>query len=261
MKINVNELQKLIKESIYKHINEGITSKVDNFDKIAQMINLTDPDKFYYVQIIKRWKDNKDKGMVKDVGDTYHAGGEYGNVASGTAFKIRSGNELQSIKQQIIDYCDKNNARAYITSNPRSQSAINSYMPTYLNGLKRHNHGQLPTYAKHADDILSAQSKEEPMWTDRPRFFFDIDTKDQRIWRTTKALLKHHNVPIENEYTTPSGGLHIVIADRFSIPNIKEVIDDLRVFDGYKDMGRLQTVHANFDGKLILYSNVDTAGY
>ena len=77
----------------------------------------------------------------------------------------------------------------------------------------------------------------------------------------TKAILKHYNITIENEYTTPSGGLHVVIPNRFAIQNLRKVIEELRVFDGFKDMGKHQTVHANFDGKLILYSNVDTAGY
>jgi len=262
VKITNSELKNIIKECIEEVMNEGVTNTVDNFNVISNLINLTDPnDQFFYVQIIKRWKDNKDKGMVKNVGDTYHAGAEYGNVANGTAFKVHNAQELLNLKQKIVAYCDTNNARAYICCNPRSQSAIDNFKPTYLSGLKRHNHGQLPKYANYADDILSAQAKDGPQWTDRPRFFFDIDTKNRNIWATTKAILKQHNVPIEMEYETPSGGLHIVVANRFAISNLQNVITQLRVFDGYKDMGKNQTVHANMDGKLILYSNVDTAGY
>ncbi len=261
MKINENELRKLIKESIEKVLSEAVTNKVDNFDMISNMLNLTDPDQFYFIQIIKRWKDNGDKGMVKNVGDTYHQGGDYGNLKSGTAFKVRTAQELQSLKQQIVSYCDKNNARAYITSNPRSQSAIDGFKQTYLDRLKRKNHGVLPKYANYVEEILAAQAKEDASWTDRPRFFLDIDTKDKRIWSITKAILKDNNITIESEYTTPSGGLHIVIPNRFAIRNLREVIEQLRVFDGFKYMDKHQTVHANFDGKLILYANVDTAGY
>ena len=32
-------------------------------------------------------------------------------------------------------------------------------------------------------------------------------------------------------------------------------------FDNYRNKGRLATVHPNEDGKIILYSNVDTKGY
>lgn len=262
IKIQHSELKSLIRECIEEIIDEGVTKTVDNFSQIANLINLTDPsDQFFYVQIIKRWKDNKDKGMVKDVGNKYHAGAEYGNVGEGTAFKVHTPQELLSLKQKIIAYCDANNARAYICCNPRSQSAIDTFKPQYLSRLRKFNHGVLPQYANYADDILSAQAKEDPSWTDRPRFFFDIDTKNKNVWATTKAILKQHNVPIEMEYETPSGGLHIVVADRFSIPNLQQVINQLRVFDNYRNMGRQQTVHANIDGKLILYSNVDTAGY
>lgn len=261
MKINEIQLRNLIKESIEKVLSEAVTNKVDNFDSISNMLNLTDPDQFYFVQIIKRWKDNSDKGMTKNMGDTYHAGGDYGNFKNGTAFKVRTAQELQSLKQQIVSYCDKNNARAYITSNPRSQSAIDGFKQTYLDRIKRHNKGVLPKYADYAEEMLAGQVKEDPSWTDRPRFFLDIDTTDKRIWNITKAILKHYNITVENEYTTPSGGLHVVIPNRFAIQNLRKVIEELRVFDGFKDMGRHQTVHANFDGKLILYSNVDTAGY
>ena len=48
MKINENELRKLIKESIEKVLSEAVTNKVDNFDSISSMLNLTDPDQFYW---------------------------------------------------------------------------------------------------------------------------------------------------------------------------------------------------------------------
>lgn len=256
----------IITEAQYKIIKEAQLNEsrklVDNFDKIANLINLTDPDKFFFIQIIKRWKDNKDKGMVKKTDGTYHAGGEMGNFANGTAFKVHNAQELQSLKSQITAYCDSNNARAYITCNPRSENAINTYLPTYLQNQAKKNHGQVPFWdQKYGFEHLAGQTKEGPQWTDRPRFFLDIDTTDKRVWSTTKAILAQHNIPIEDEYTTPSGGLHVVIANRFSISNLDEVIDELRVFDGYKKLDRAQKVHANMDGKLILYSNVDTAGY
>ena len=97
MKINEIQLRNLIKESIEKILSEAVTNKVDNFDTISNMLNLTDPDQFYFVQIIKRWKDNSDKGMTKNMGDTYHAGGDYGNFKNGTAFKVRTPQELQSL--------------------------------------------------------------------------------------------------------------------------------------------------------------------
>ena len=48
MKINEIQLRNLIKESIEKVLSEAITNKVDNFDSISNMLNLTDPDQFYF---------------------------------------------------------------------------------------------------------------------------------------------------------------------------------------------------------------------
>ena len=256
----------IITEKQYQLIQESLLKEtkttVDNFDMIGKMINLSDPDKFYFVQILKRWKDNKDKGMVKKTDGTYHGGAEMGNFANGTAFKVHNAQELAQLKPQIIAYCDANNARAYITSNPRSESAINQFLPQHLARAAKYNHGVVPDYEKkYGFEHLAGQPKDGPLWTDRPRFFLDVDSTNKNIWNTTKAILQQHGIPIEAEYTTPSGGLHIVIADKFSIQNLDNVIQELRVFDQYKNMGKLQTVHANFDGKLILYSNVDTSGY
>lgn len=246
----------IITEEQLKHIvkseellEEGKKVCVDNFNMISKFINLTDPDKFFFVQIIKRWKDNKDKGMQKT--GNYHAGGEFLNY-----FKVHSGQELLNLKQQIIQICHKNNARAYISCNPRSQAAIDAFKPTFIQ--KRHNE---PYAINHAEEILAGQAKDGPQWTDRPRFFLDIDTTNKKVWGETKKILAANSIPIEAEYTTPSGGLHVIIQDKFSVTNLSKVINDLRVFDGYKNLGRTQTVHANFDGKLILYSNVDTLGY
>ena len=82
-------------------------NKVDNFDLISNLINLTDPDQFFFVQIVKRWKDNKDKQgadawrQQRRQADTYHKGGDFGNFASGTAFKVHNAQELLQLKPQI----------------------------------------------------------------------------------------------------------------------------------------------------------------
>lgn len=307
---------------------------VDNFDLVGNLINLTDPDQFYFVQIVKRWKDNKDKSGAQQWrqngrnANTYHHGGEFGNFASGTAFKVHSKQELDSLKQQIIAYCDANNARAYITCNPRSESAINSHL-TNLN--KKFGANLNPWDKKYGFEHMAGQAKAyDPVkWPDRVRFFLDIDTKknawyipltktqklhlkkvtdkngkevyyvDDRnypklqncvvvieskgsqiflpkypnqeaeiqslgginVWEETKNILQQYGVPIETEYETPSGGLHIVIADVSQIQNFKGLERALMVFDDDLPAGLTQLVHANMDGKLILYSNVDTAGY
>lgn len=297
---------------------------VDNFDAIGNLINLTDSDKFFFVQIIKRYKDNKDKaGYDKRKEDNYHAGGSYGVLIKGTAFKVHNKQELMALKPKITAYCDANNARAYITSNPRSESTLNNYLPTYLKKQARRNGGIVPDYDKnYGFEHIAGQCKDyDPInFPDYVRFFLDVDTlanayyipksKQMRVdsnsgrvndpnvpqlraceatfnpsgsllllpkypnqeqfikqygglnvWDETRNILKNNNIPIEMEYKTPSKGLHIVIADVRNVSSMANLKKDLSIFDDGKDMGRVQLVHANMDGKLILYSNVDTAGY
>lgn len=330
--ITESQLEKLLVES--EVITEAV-NKVDNFDLIGNLINLTDQDKFFFVQIVKRWKDNKDKKGADAwrqqgrAAGTYHRGGDFGNFAGGTAFKVHSKQELDSLKPQIVAYCDKNNARAYITSNPRSESAINTFLPQYLKRQANKNGGIVPDYEqKYGFEHLAGQAKvyDPVKFPDRVRLMFDIDTEkntwyvpstakqkihckrgksgalyvddtnypqlancesrilDQshaqvflpkyanqeqalkalggvNVWEDVKAILAANNIPIETEYETPSHGLHIIIQDISKASNFRKVEVELRKYDDGRDVKQFQLVHANFDGKLILYSNVDTSGY
>lgn len=327
--ITESQLSQILKEN--ELLLEAKT-KVDNFDMIGDLINLTDPDKFYFVQIAKRWKDNKDKNGAdtwrqngRQAG-TYHMGSEHGNFASGTAFKVHNKQELLALKPQIVSYCEQNNARAYITCNPRSEKAINAH----LDNLKQKFGSNLHSWdQKYGFEHMAGQAKEydAQKWPDRVRFILDIDIEQNawylpgkklhckkalgkdgkdhlwvddtaypklhnceasilpqshaqllfpkypnqeaeisalgglNVWDETKRILAQNNVPIEKEYGTPSKGLHIVVADISKIQNLKKFEQDLRVFDDGRNVGRFQLVHINMDGKLILYSNVDTSGY
>lgn len=330
--ITESQFRQILSEN--KLLTESV-NKVDNFDLVGNLINLNDADKFFFVQIVKRWKDNKDKSgadawrqMARQDG-TYHRGGDFGNFASNTAFKVRSKQELDSLKSQIVAYCNKNNARAYITSNPRSESAINAFLPKHLARAAKHNNGVVPDYEKkYGFEHLAGQAKvyDPVKFPDRVRLMLDIDTEkntwyipstalqkihckrgkdgtlyvDDRgypqlancesrildqshaqvflpkypnqeqaikalggvnVWEDTKAVLSANNIPIETEYETPSHGLHIIIQDISKAQNFRAVEAELRKYDDGKDVKQFQLVHANFDGKLILYSNVDTSGY
>jgi len=80
------------------------------------------------------------------------------------------------------------------------------------------------------------------------------------VWTETRNIFNKNNVPMDGEYETSSGGLHIIGRD-CSIPEFKQLEKDLMIFDRNTFMGRLATVHLNIDGKLILYANVKTKGY
>lgn len=240
---------------------------VDNFDMMKNYMEFNSPDDVYFVQIIKRWKDNKDKPDAdawKQQGKasgTYHSGAEYLNY-----WLIHSASDLDLIKNEILKVCSYNNARAYISINSRSQKQVAQYMPKFL---ARHNPSD-PQY-KHAEAILYGQAKSGPAWrNERFRVLLDIDTtrdskavingKQVNIWDETRRRLNASGIKIAAEYETPSGGLHLILNNKNN-RNLPEFYKGLKDFDGGKALGKLATVHPSEDIKMILYSNVDTAGY
>ena len=241
---------------------------VDNFDLVDNYMEFNNPDDVYFVQIIKRWKDNKDKpgadawkAQGKAQG-TYHSGAEYLNY-----YLIHSQAELDALKPDIIKACTYNNARAYISINSRSQNQVNQYIGKF----KRRFAPNDPRYM-HAEAILYGMAKTGPAWKDeRFKVLLDIDTtRDSKVkmpngqtvnvWDETRKRLKDLNIKVAAEYETPSGGLHLILNNKNN-RNLKPFYSGLKDFDGGRDLDRLATVHPSEDIKMVLYSNVDTEGY
>lgn len=260
-----------ITESELKEDNVCYQDKrvVDNFELLKGYMEFNNPDDVYFVQIIKRWKDNKDKpdadawraaGRKKG---SYHSGGEFLNY-----YLIHSNSELDSLKSEIIKACSYNNARAYISINSRSQNAVNAYMSKFKSRFTDPNDPRV----KNAEAILYGQAKSGPAWkNERFKVLLDIDTtrdatakmpdgKVVNVWNETKKRLKDFNIKVAAEYETPSGGLHLILNNKNN-RNCRSFYKGLKDFDGGRDLDRLATVHPSEDIKMVLYSNVDTAGY
>lgn len=231
---------------------------IDNFDKIAALMEFNSDDDFYYVQIIKRYKDNPNDDRSQG---NYHGGAWY----PFKGIRVRSAKELLALKPQIIQQCDTNNARAYITVNTRSMKDTDSQIIK----VRRKYHKSDPRHI-YADDIVAAQPKHGDNWKGvRKRFFIDIDptpeyTSDsqklQWLFAEVKKIINMCGMTIIDEYFTPSGGLHLILPDK-EHENIEYLEHMLQKFDNWVDKGRLSMVHPNYDGKIILYSNVETKGY
>lgn len=85
---------------------------IDNFDLIADIIRerpMTE-DEFFFLQVIKRKKDNPDIGMSHSI--TIHN------------WYIANADELLEKKDAIIKQCIDNNARAYFRMNKRSYKKV-----------------------------------------------------------------------------------------------------------------------------------------
>jgi hypothetical protein len=82
---------------------------MNNYETIIPLLDFTDPDKFYFIQIYKRRKDNPE--MKKDM-----------SVLAN--YSVSSKDEMDKYFPQIQKICDDNNARAYIRLNWRSHQKI-----------------------------------------------------------------------------------------------------------------------------------------
>lgn len=243
---------------------------VDNFDLLKDYMEFNSPDDVYFVQVIKRWKDNKDKpdadawkAAGKQKG-SYHSGAEYLDY-----YLIHSNDELAALKPQIIKACSYNNARAYISINSRKQSQVNQYMATFK---ARHGNNPNDPRVKNAEAILYGMPKTGPAWrNERFKVLLDIDTtRDAKakmpdgtmvnVWDETKKRLNDLNIKVAAEYETPSGGLHLILNNKNN-RNLKPFYAKLKDFDGGRNLDKLATVHPSEDIKMVLYSNVDTEGY
>jgi hypothetical protein len=82
---------------------------VDNFEKIIPLLKFDSEDDFYHLQILMRKKENPHLGSNSYVVKTYY---------------IRSIEYLLNKKDEIINLCEFNNARACINLNRRSFEKI-----------------------------------------------------------------------------------------------------------------------------------------
>ena len=82
---------------------------MNNFDLIRNMLSFPDENAFYFLQILKRRKDNPDLGK-----DMIHIADYY----------IYSLEQFDGLRQRIIDQCDTENARAYFRLNRRDAKKI-----------------------------------------------------------------------------------------------------------------------------------------
>lgn len=261
-KIHLTEgqIKRFIKESIKRYLIESVQNKVDNFDfVIDKILEFSSPDDFYFVQITKRFKDNK--GDDRSQGN-YHSGAWYGK-----SWWVHSPEELLELKDEIIDECEKNNARAYITVNPRSEKAVKAYSQQFKSMIAR-KHGQSDPRYIHGEEIVASQAKHGKNWWDeRFKFHIDVDAgendtrRGKKVWDIVRDVCKVLGVTIVGESVTPSGGLHVLCKDKrqAGVKYLQTLLN--KEIDGGRDKGVYATAHVIFDAKWNLYSNVTTKGY
>jgi hypothetical protein len=86
---------------------------VNNIDRIRELISFEDEFDFYFLQILKRRKDNPDLKRDMVVIVNYH---------------IESFEQYNSLTPHIVSLCDAENARAYLRINKRNYKHLSFHM-------------------------------------------------------------------------------------------------------------------------------------
>lgn len=129
---------------------------IDNFDIIKGLLKFESPDDFYHLQIIKRKKENPELGSNSYVVKTYY---------------IKSVEYLEKKRNEIINLCEFNNARACINLNRRSFERLAFHMLKKVTDQIMNK--DFKSVRKAYESVCGAYSNEP-----NKKWIIDIDYKD-----------------------------------------------------------------------------------
>jgi hypothetical protein len=203
--------------------------KIDNFDFINPLLSFDSEEDFYYLQIIKRRKDNPELPRSEKTVKSYF---------------LYEG-ELMKFKGSIADLCRVNNARAYLRLNRRNIKDIafkmNKKLADYL----------MDREYKACESLFESACGNGHSEHDK-KWLIDFDTKDYSIIGQYIVILANtygiDNLEFSTEkiYHIPTiNGYHIIcrpfntdlfaklcLQERLAIPSIHKDNPTLLYFDG-----------------------------
>lgn len=142
---------------------------VDNFDQIDTFITqkeVTD-DTFYFLQIIKRKKENPEQNKNARLVDVFY---------------IKDGEDLQGKKDRIVELCKIHNARAYIHLNKRNKKKVAlETLALISRNIANDNYNIENCY----HSCCGQYSKDEDK-----TWVIDVDTKDQNYVRDLIKIIE-----------------------------------------------------------------------
>jgi len=188
----------------------------NNFNIIRKFLDFSNPDTYYFLQILKRRKDNPD--MNKDM------------VVIDDIF-VYSLEQFDRMENEIIKTCDVHNARAYFRLNKRSMKKSGMMM------LKRITDLIISENYKAIKNAYSSVSGEFHADEDK-KWIVDIDNFDytklgqslrtHAIYQKLEMLQKETNREPLMEIIPTKNGLHIITRP-FNLKKFKEMYPDIDV--------------------------------
>ncbi len=253
---NIN-IKHIIRESINNFIKENIetedrtefddgTVEVDNYEEIAKLLDFKNPnDTVYFVQIVKRDKDNPGQKS------------KYNAAQYLKEYYFEGLDEFKNAEQEIKTICKQQSARAYIYMNARSKSIIDKWTQINLQRMSRHR-GMNDKFGGNAKALAAGRSFDDPS---RPLCFIDVDSDDPKDINMTLQIIDYNGIKPLYTYRSLNNGIHIILPNVEDAKKLKfDIINgDLR--------GKSRRVQMNakvgleIDKPVLLYAHLKPQGY
>lgn len=182
---------------------------VDNFDLIENLLKFESADDFYFLQLIKRKKENNELGSNNRVIRSYF---------------IKSKEQLRKHEKEIKDLCTVTNSRAYINLNRRSLRRIGL---ATLKNITDHIMNEDYEHIHRAYTTVCGQYKHES----NPTFIIDVDEELGRKHNDMIRFIEQECEPIGNKFVTivpTKNGSHIIMK-AFNLSKFKEKYPDIDI--------------------------------
>jgi len=167
---------------------------INNLDKIKEFIEDESEDVFYFLQIIKRKKENPELGSNNHIIKTYY---------------VTSIHLLEKIMPEVINLCEFHNARAYINLNKRSFEKCAFQMLKKVTDIILNKDYKSVKNAYNSVCGEASNSGKDKTWI----LDFDLQDKDNTIFIEDLSLKLNELEPIGNKIVAKlptKNGYHII---------------------------------------------------
>ena len=243
-KIIAEEIDKVIREERTEY-DDG-TVEVDNFEYAYESMQFKKPgDTLYYVQIVKRDKDNPGQKS------------RYNACQYLKSYYIKSVNELKSAESEIKQICQRENARAYIQLNPRSEYYVNKFAGINQRAYNR-NPALMAKYGSNAKAVAAGKPVDDPR---RPICFVDVDSDNFEDIKNVMKIIQDAGIKPLYAYRSLNNGIHIVLPNK----DAAKKLDFTSINGNLSHYGARVKMNAKvgveIDRPILLYARLSPQGY
>ena len=186
----------------------------NNFEQISTLLDFSEPNTFYFVQILKRRKENPEMQTGVRVINNYY---------------IYSHEDLTKLRDKIMEDCTKHNARAYINPNRLDSEKIAMYsMKISLDYILQKDYKAVRN--AYATACGSHHSESAKRWiVDIDQEFLEKKNVIRHLVETLLARTGKKEYSILAEIPTKSG-VHL-ISNPFNLSEFRKGIEDLAPYE------------------------------